>query len=197
MPSHYDDDFDSSKATTIVKNLYKPLTEYPRGAAVVVAIDTLVEKLIRRYMKDSSSTFDVAMSHVLSVPFRGGLAFLADDSRTDLPVFGNDSSVTGRAMDGVSMAPSVLLGQYILSTSRQGLHTPKFNGRNVLTVIAAQAISQNILPYVRDWLPTEFFNDTFSIQALWDLQKRTGITRTKASGRSSKYTAPKEGGVGL
>ena len=105
------------------------------GAAVMTAVDTLTEYFVRKILKTMSGTSvtRIGAAHVVSLPFRGAVAYKPDQASQ---LYGID--------DGLMMAPSVLLGQYIVDTGVTGLHLPKTGGMlwNIVSVAVAQAISQ-------------------------------------------------------
>lgn len=172
MPHHYKDQWNNDNATNIFWNIVNPYYN-PLGCALTVTHDSVVEFFVRKFMNNKVPTFDLVAAHVLSLPFRG--AFNIMKPKLGQPAFGAEETMTERAKSGLGQAPSVLLGQYILSTSRTGLHLPGISWKNVIAVALSQAVSQNLQKYSADWFPGTLADQKKVMERMFTEQKRTSM----------------------
>ena len=170
MPDHYGDAFKSSDGLNVVWNLLQPYTSEPTSAIGLVAFDTVVESIVRRILKTQQPMKDIAVAHAISIPFRGSPFVFSG-------AFGQDDDLTEQFQQGAMMAPSVLLGQYIYETGKVGLHVPKPALWNILSVLFSQMASQSLAHYTGKWFPTQIGERVRVLKAMFNEQKKTGITR--------------------
>ena len=175
MPHHYDDGFKSANAANILWNITAPFTQAPTSTALQVAADTLVETMVRKVLKTPQPIKDVAIAHVLSMPFRGSPLVLArgDD------VFDEEKEMMAQMWQGLYQAPSVLIGQYINETRKVGFHLPRPELWNIISVAIAQGISSSVLNYAQEWFPVQVGARVRVLKAMYNEQKRTGMARER------------------
>ena len=178
MPGHYKDKFSSKQISNVFYNITGPYQKATTGALVQVAADSAVEMIVRRFLKTKAPMYDVVLAHALSLPFRGAPFVFAEGEKAKedpKPVFHAADELTGQAMQGMYMAPSVFLGQYIVATAGHGLHYPKIESMNIVSVVLAQALSQVLLKYAADWFPKGAGESLKVLRQIFNEQKKTGI----------------------
>ena len=156
-------------------NVVAPLKAVAPTANLVLH-DTISEVMVRRFMKNQLPWVDIALAHVLSVPFRGGLSYGGEQGK---PMYNQTESITEASWTGASGALSVLLGQYILKTGKSGLHAPQLNLKNISAVIVAQIVSRNLQNYTKDWFPELVGDQKAVMDVILNRQKETGVFKTK------------------
>jgi hypothetical protein len=133
------------------------------GTAQYVALEVLVSKLARRFIKSENKSFtELIFIHTLSLPFMGGaVGFVAPNSDfKDSPAYGELFT------DGAKGIPAVLLAQWVLNTFAKGLHFPWFNMRELMIVAGAKLLTRPIAGALYPYMPASLQDGNIMINSV-------------------------------
>ena len=140
------------------------------GTAQYVALEVLVSKLARRFIKSENKSFpELIFVHTLSLPFMGGAAGFVDPNSDfkEKPEYGELFT------DGAKGIPAVLLAQWVINTFAKGLHFPWFNMRELMITAGAKILTRPIAGALYPYMPASLQDGNIMINNVLKRQAQT------------------------
>ena len=145
---------DYAKVLNIPSNAVLPFnpmrTKLAIGSAEYVAIEVIVDKLLRKLMRFRNKSFmELAYIHAVSLSFMGGASAFAGAAGD------YDANLTQQIKDGAKGIPAVLLAKWVVDTCYRGFHTPftKWDMGDIAISAASKTLSRPLFsllyPYVK------------------------------------------------
>ena len=157
------------------------------GSAQYVAIEVIVSKIVRKFMKADRSWADLVCVHALSLPLMGGAAGFAEPDK-DYTAEWSDQFTAGAK--GI---PAVIAAEWILRTFYAGFHAPWFNMKDLLITAGAKTISRPIASGIYKNLPDNMADSLALVNELINRQNAASSLKSK---KDAAVAAPGSAAVG-
>ena len=144
------------------------------GYAYNVALEVVVESIVRHLAKAKRSVMDMAATHALSQAFHGGLMPWAG-------TFNPDGSWPDSIKDGAKGIPAVLASRYVVEVFHAGFFMPKFNFKELLIIAGCKAATRPVSKMLKKWLPRTIVDQAAVIDQLYNRQMEVSNLNMKKS----------------
>ncbi len=142
--------------------------EDAKEVATHVIPEVAVQRVVSRmFGKSQQSLVDSALTHAMSVPFIGALAFMGPTYHPTL-----DADYSRQLQAGAAGIPAVLFARYLLELmgGAQLLHLPWDNVRDLLITAVSKAITRPALATIGGFLPQTIITGYDMLQQRFDGQ---------------------------
>ena len=133
------------------------------GYAYNVALEVVVESIVRYFAKAKRNVMDMTATHALSQAFHGGLMPWAG-------AYNSDGTWPDAVKDGAKGIPAVLAARYCVEVFHSGFFMPKFNFKELMITAGSKTATRPVSKMIKKWLPKTITDQATVIDALYNRQ---------------------------